>query len=331
MSSYGDMAWTYNENDLGLDPETKLPFVPNKKELDLFKQEKTDMYKGTWMVCFIYGISAIILLSIIFFTEWGRTYIYDKFLPAVITYVVGAIIIIIYLVTSIFSLMPRKIGKGVDAIPICPDYWKLEATTIQERQDIAYNINNCKKGGGTCNDTLTKGSVNDQYILKNDSDPVIKTEDSPYLKYKCVPDQEVFGNIYDLSTQKNDLSISAQFNTGGTNEEITTAKYIYSDIPSTDKNESIKKYAQVSGVYKKDWKTASTNDILDRNDLRNSALALGGTSSQTFDYSTNPLICNVVYPGIIGAMEDTKNTDALRCDYAQKCGISWSKLDCLKK
>ena len=97
MSGYIDNAFSYNEEDLGLDAETKLRFVPNKKELELFKMEKLNMYKGTWMVCFVYGLSAAILLSIIFFTDWGRTYIYNKFFPAVITYVLGAIIIIIYI------------------------------------------------------------------------------------------------------------------------------------------------------------------------------------------------------------------------------------------
>ncbi|MFY8162121.1 MAG: hypothetical protein ACOVNU_12380, partial [Candidatus Kapaibacteriota bacterium] len=126
MSGYIDTAFSYDESDLGLDPETKLRFKPNKKELELFKLEKLNMYKGTWMVCFVYGITAIILLSVIFFTEWGRTYIYDKFFPAVITYVLGAIVIIIYLIVSIFSIVPRKLRKSVETLPVCPDYWKLQ-------------------------------------------------------------------------------------------------------------------------------------------------------------------------------------------------------------
>jgi len=81
MGSYSDTAWGYDEESLGLDPETKLKFVPTDKELKLFKEEKTNLYKGTWMVCFIYGLSALALLSVVFFTDWGKTYIYEKFLP----------------------------------------------------------------------------------------------------------------------------------------------------------------------------------------------------------------------------------------------------------
>jgi len=332
MSSYGDMAWTYSEEDLGIDPETKLTFVPNKKELDLFKQEKTDLYKGTWMVCFIYGLSAIILLSIIFLTEWGRTYIYDKFLPAVITYVLGAIFIIIYLVTSIFSLKPRKIGKGADAMPICPDYWQLTETTMEERRDMKNNIQGCKKGEGACS-TASKGGINNQYILSNERDPVINSEDSPYLQYKCVPDANVFGNLDDFGDQKTELR--TKFPNTTEFEKATTAmggekKYVYRELgDSKDNSEAIKKYAQISGMYKNNWKNSEGASDVANADLFDNTIKLSKGDAQSYDYEQNPLICNVVYPGVITALEDTKNTDKLRCSYADKCGISWSKLDCV--
>jgi hypothetical protein len=333
MASYGDLAWTYSEEDLGIDPDTKLKFVPNKKELDLFKQEKTDMYKGTWMVCFIYGLSAVILLSIIFFTEWGRTYVYDKFLPAVITYVLGAIFIIIYLVTSIFSLMPRKIGKRNDAMPICPDYWKLTETTEAERKDIVKNIQTCRNGTDGCTSTAKKGEANNQYILKNSTDPVINATDSQILKYKCVPDSDVFGFIDEYHNQKVEIS-SMPSTTFKKTETATSGKdtHIYRELgESGDQNESIKKYAQVSGIYKNEWDTSDVGTNPSAGTTANQGLFDNTISIQdtAYNYKTNPLVCNVVYPGIIGAMEDTKNSDKLRCEYADKCGISWSKLDCL--
>lgn len=170
MSGYIDTAFSYDESDLGLDPETKLRFKPNQKELELFKLEKLNMYKGTWMVCFVYGITAIILLSVIFFTEWGRTYVYDKFFPAVITYVLGAIVIIIYLVISIFSLVPRKLRKTVETLPVCPDYWKLEKTEGHVKTDMKDNITKYSKDklDKTASDNPDKKYVkgkNDQYIL----------------------------------------------------------------------------------------------------------------------------------------------------------------------
>jgi hypothetical protein len=79
-------------------------FKPNERELRLFEQEKMELYKGTFVVCLVYGLSAFILLIVILFTEWGREYIYDKFAPAVITYILGSLIIIIYLLNEIFSI-----------------------------------------------------------------------------------------------------------------------------------------------------------------------------------------------------------------------------------
>jgi len=78
---------------------------PNEKEMRLFEQEKMELYKGTFVVCIVYGLSAFILLVIILFTDWGKVYIYDMFAPAVITYILGALIIIIYLLNEIFSMI----------------------------------------------------------------------------------------------------------------------------------------------------------------------------------------------------------------------------------
>ena len=111
-------------------------YKPNDRELRLFEQEKMDLYKGTFVVCIVYGLSAFILLVVILFTEWGKEFIYDKFAPAVITYILGSLIIIIYLLNAIFSIKPRKVGTDMDSDHniICPDFWKLErvdATTQQ--------------------------------------------------------------------------------------------------------------------------------------------------------------------------------------------------------
>lgn len=103
-------------------------FKPNEKELKLFEQEKLELYKGTFVVCLVYGLSAILLLLIILFTKWGKEYIYDKFAPAVITFIGGSLIIIISLISSIYNIKPRKIGKDIESDNniMCPEYWKLE-------------------------------------------------------------------------------------------------------------------------------------------------------------------------------------------------------------
>jgi len=40
------------------------------------------------------------------------------------------------------------------------------------------------------------------------------------------------------------------------------------------------------------------------------------------------LICNELYPYLLDSMEDKEKNQELKCEYAKKCGVSWSYLDC---
>ncbi len=359
MSSYTDTAFSYDEADLGLDPETKLRFKPNQKELELFKLEKLNMYKGTWMVCFVYGISAIILLSVIFFTDWGRTYIYNKFFPAVITYVLGAIIIIIYLLVSIFSIKPRKLKKSVETLPVCPDYWKLEK--VVDTSNINDIVNNVKRysrqderlpahDSTESNNTNYRIGKNDQFILNNDND-IILSNNKNILKYKCVPDQNVFGSLPEFKSQLelvNNDNNSYNYATTCNNfiSNIDKPKYLYVDIADNDTIESstgLKKYAELSGVYKSAW---TNSNIEGQGDLNGkpayfyssiveyqNANGIRYTPSNINDVkigTKKPLICNEIYPNLLDTLESKEKNQELKCEYAKKCGISWSYLDCYK-
>jgi len=336
MSSYGDFAWSFNEDELGLDPETGLNFQPNKKELDQFKSDKADMYKGTWFVCLIYGFSAVMLLSIIFFTDWGRTYIYDKFLPAVITYVIGAIFIIIYLIVSIFSLKPRKIGKSITTSS-CPDYWKTEKTTPELREDLKYY------------NKLYKYDA-----IKNEQD----------LSQKCVPDENVFGkNLSVIRDMKNDLyndklkdgSIFSQrtgknfkndeslgkndishLYTVGSIIDINSPEDIYYNESSISASKSLKTYAQLTGLYDKPTvlnednnKSVATAKLVTNSLFRGDGTGEGVNKIGKVEYEKFPLICSEVYPNVFNTLEyDKSNNDKLKCEYAKACNVSWSHLDC---
>jgi len=319
MSEYRNAAWSYDPKDLELDKETGLPFVPTKKEIDLFKKEKTNMYRGTWMVCFMYGLSALILLYIIFFTQFGKTYVYDKFLPAVITYVVGAIFIILYLIIAIFELKPRKIGKSV-ASSVCPDYWKLERSN----------------------------STEDLYIKIKEKE-LSSTIDKKDLNYKCVPDENVYGKTKnEIKNMKNDIYTHKLYSstlhssdkyttdsllpdkidekeimylyTNGKNESAS-GNYEYNGLSSSSE---LVNYAEISGLY--DLKNANADGSINKTDLKSTSL-FAGTG---FNYNANkPLICSEVYPKILNSLEnDIYNKDKLKCEYAKACNVSWSHLDC---
>ena len=224
MSSYADTAWGYDVDSIGYEPGTTNRFVPDSKELKLFKEEKSNMYKGTWMICLVYGLSALTLLGVVFLTEWGRTYVYEKFLPAVLTFVIGAIFIIVYLLFSIFALQPRKIGKGFDTTTSCPDYWKLQQVDSVRQDAIINNNQRYDAESGCPADASDTGCTSTAWR--------IGTVESKNLKFKCVPDPNVFGDtLYDyknMKTQLNNTDVTYYANTfaNADNTKITQLSQI---------------------------------------------------------------------------------------------------------
>ena len=216
MSSYADTAWFYDSESTGIDHRTNKRFVPDSKELKLFKEEKSNMYKGTWMICLVYGLSALTLLGVVFLTEWGKTYVYEKFLPAVLTFVIGAIFIIVYLLFSIFALQPRKIGKGLDTTTSCPDYWKLHQVD-KYRKDAIIDNNFKYDSDSKCAPSDSEGpgcdltiNTNDEYHVKNRDDKSIVTSESKNINFKCVPDSNVLGKTDVYKNMKEKLNNKEQ-------------------------------------------------------------------------------------------------------------------------
>tara|TARA_B100000795_G_scaffold269298_1_gene258262 strand:+ start:11818 stop:12948 length:1131 start_codon:yes stop_codon:yes gene_type:complete len=361
-STYEETAWGYDNDSIGIDPITKKRFVPSQRELDLFVEDKRTMYKGTFMICLFYGISAILLLTIIFFTEWGKTFVYDKFLPAVVTYIIGAIFIILYLLFSVFALKPRKIEKEFNVLPICPDYWNMTTVGEKRRESI---VNNNKSKSGDGGDTECKNLIKD-----NPDETSFVDVTSSELQYKCVPDPKVFGSLqsyhnmrkkldtndkrlymasdYSNAHDEKDRIVTSEFggSTLNVNDQYNNAElkstldYLYREQDNSDINDgeyikgiapstNLKKYAQFIGSYRNDWKKTSDSES-------NYKTNVDGTPNSFLfvdknkNYEKNPLICSEVFPGILDKLENDNTSDDLKCEYAQACNISWSKLDCYK-
>ena len=314
-----------------IDLEFKKGETPNEKELKLFEKEKMELYKGTFVVCIVYGLSALLLLIIILFTEWGREYIYNKFAPAVITYILGSLIIIIYLLNAIFTLQPRKIGRIMDGDHniLCPDYWKLEKVPEYIKQGMVYN---------------------NVYDVNNNIIPEINRVPNTKIKYRCVYDKNVYGNTEEYNTMNNELIKDDKFIPGFTSV-LDVNKYIdeksknikntilpdyivtnYEDKASEHYN-NLKKYAMFSGAY------STSNELLI--DAKSSNMLRVFTDKNKPYNNDNkvhylnqykdatPLICNVVYPQVLGVLDsETKDKNEVSCEYAKQCGISWSSLNC---
>lgn len=299
-------------------------FKPNEKELKLFEQEKLELYKGTFVVCLVYGLSAILLLLIILFTKWGKEYIYDKFAPAVITFIGGSLIIIISLISSIYNIKPRKIGKDIESDNniMCPEYWKLEKVSAPMKQEMILNNN----------------------IDSNKIIPEINSDRNANIQYRCVYDKNVYGKTDEYLKMNNDISkikYYPGFNSSNialksvTNKNTKiTPEYIVSIPDSNSKTfKELKKYAKFSGAYS--GTNSNIFDNLNTNVLKvgdSSYLSTAGSdkSAVMAQYETNaPLICNIVYPQVLGVLDSkTKAGNEVSCEYAKQCGISWSSLNC---
>ena len=307
-------------------------FKPNDKELKLFEQEKMDLYKGTFVVCIVYGLSAVLLLVLILFTDGGKEFIYDKFAPAVITYILGSLIIILYLLNSIYTIRPRRIGNDMDSDNsiMCPDFWKLEKVDIDTKKVL---INNNTMYGGSDN----------TFII-----PEIMRESDKNIQYKCVYDKDVYGDTRKLlETKKGIVNDNTNIIAGFNN---TTNAVAYASNPTTSvlspdyivklpknmeesNDKGLKSYAKFSGGY-----TTGNASILD--DATDNKISLRPAKSEYLtgtaddarysNYETNtPLICNQVFPQVLGILDSkTKDENEISCEYAKQCGISWSSLNC---
>jgi hypothetical protein len=306
-------------------------FKPNDKELKLFEQEKMDLYKGTFVVCIVYGLSAIILLALILFTDGGKEFIYDKFAPAVVTYILGSLIIILYLLNSIYTIRPRRIGNDMDSDNsiMCPDFWKLEK--VDEPTKKVLIDNNIKYG--------------DTFII-----PEIMRDSDKNIQYKCVYDKDVYGDTRKLLETKKGITddttnIIAGFNNvanataydANPQASVLSSDYIVKlpkDIEEPNEK-GLKSYAKFAGGY-----TTNNTSIFDSNNnisLRPAAkeyltpsTSLEEKKSIYTNYETKtPLICNQVYPQVLGILDSkTKEENEISCEYAKQCGISWSSLNC---
>jgi len=317
-------------------------FKANDKEIRLFEKEKLDLYKGTFVVCIVYGLAAFILLAVILLTQWGKEYIYDKFAPAVITYILGSLVIILYLLNTIYTLRPRRVGKDAenDENIICPDYWKLEVVPMADQKKIVTNnLENL-----------------DSSRAKKALIPEIAREENAALRYRCVYDKKVYGEPGELRDMKNIIhkkdgagSATVSFlpgfktatvATSYTDSSTKTTKPDYSiKIPdnSATNYKDIQKYAKFSGIYNNADTTTSDSGFafaIGKSGYAvtpNSTPAVLGPAVVTKYNTETPLNCDVVYPKVLGVLDEkTKEGNEVSCEYAKQCGISWSSLNCKK-
>jgi len=126
-----------------------------EQDFKVYKVDKQKLFKGSVVVCVVYGVFALVLLLLTLFVEPARHLLADEFSTFVATLIGGMIMIIVLMIIQIATFKPRALSMPIYDADICPDYWKL----VQS-------------------DTADLASVSD--------------EDKFLMQYKCIPDETVY-------------------------------------------------------------------------------------------------------------------------------------------
>jgi hypothetical protein len=96
-------------------------------KLPINEEKKKNMFKGTVAICVVYGAFALILLFSTAFNSAMRDILFNRFLPFTLIFIVGTILIILFMLYFIFSYVPVIVPNiDKDDNISCPDYWKVE-------------------------------------------------------------------------------------------------------------------------------------------------------------------------------------------------------------
>jgi len=96
-------------------------------DMTIYEYRKERIFKGTIAICILYAFIALSILLSSYLFPTIKFVIFEKFLPFTIVFIVGTILLIIYLFYNVIYFKPIKINKNYDYGNIsCPDYWKLE-------------------------------------------------------------------------------------------------------------------------------------------------------------------------------------------------------------
>jgi hypothetical protein len=277
------------------------------EERKIYIAEKIQKYKLTFVVCFIYGLIALILFIVATFTSYGSV-LYNDLAPFTITYILGTIVIIIFLANEIYNFKPRKFENklGYDA-EMCPDYWKLEYVKDPNSKD---------SNGKTFLDGANVNTLQ--------------------FNYKCVLDETVFNkrrfkeidNTKRLDDRKGyDIGVNNRLYIPLNNDEKFGK--LNGKLPNEQIMNDFKKIAATMSGY--EYKPVEKS-LTKRSNNENVLTPLTGEFSGT----NIPLSCDTVYPVYLASMDNEnakKNSNEpnnrFRCAYSRACGVPWSEAGCI--
>lgn len=145
----------------------------NDYDKTVFNIKREKVFYGTIAICILYGSFALLLFILSYFSDKIKYLLLNSFLPFTIVYIIGTILIVMYLINQILNFKPYKLNRdgNYDSLS-CPDYWVLERV---------YDDNSDNK------------NLTNYFNFSFESNAV-----QPELfKYRCVLNSNIF-NTYDI-------------------------------------------------------------------------------------------------------------------------------------
>lgn len=237
-------------------------------EKKLYTSQRVSKFYLTILICAIYGSISLVMLLLAIFTSWGKRYLYDEMLAFVVTFIIGTILIIVFLANEIYAFKPVQSSNSLkyDA-EMCPDYWKSVYT-----QD----------------DTVNQADDDGNYFFKN-----INTYQ---LKHRCEMDDKILkpdkfiaknGTVYKKGTGT-DVYV-----------EIPSVTATAKALTGLNDDEDLKKFKQYTA-------TMAGYDYKDNALTFNNSNAYKNTDGSFFKNEV-PVACDVVYPVYLSVLDGDKN------------------------
>ena len=305
--------------------------VPTVNENKIAQLERYILLKSTILTCVLYGVPALILIIATLLSEQFKEILYDNLLPFVITFIVGAIFVILYLSNNIANFKITSIKKDAEYEEaskkiICPDYWKVKY--VDDAIDgfkyhcvMDTNIIDKK------NTYLKNDKIKLTNISAKTDDILSTTDDKATIR---TAKRNSWTSAIDSNNDDNHLYRNLQ-DTDGLSDIIGLNNTELSDFK--DYAMKMNNYDVSSGTYSvitanKIYSTFNTPYIGSSSSVNN---ILAGTKSTQAEI---PLVCDRVFPQYLQDKDKLYNetnrdvTNKYTCAYAKACQINWSDAKC---
>jgi hypothetical protein len=328
-------------------------------DMTVYKMRKEKIFYGTIAICVTYGIIALLLLIASYLSDKIRYILLTRFLPFTVVYIIGTIIIVLYLLHQVLNFKAIKIEKKNKYDEnSCPDYWKLKTYNLNDVKPIFdpnINANYFKTRCVLDNDNkiFNKSELATTYDFKFDNTGTTSNMHANLYHadnrienniLKDITNETNNSNIY-YSLIKNSFIMNNYKVESEDNNSITFK--INPDFITTANKSDIKGYTYNATPGVAAGSAININTTTD-NTIRYYKLSAVETSKRNKYYtvtadgveSVNPItnvpfVCDSVYPSYLASQDmllsktnSKLDQNVFRCAYSKICNMPWSEINC---